>query len=139
MRKIANTVYTQEDIILNNEESDITVTLRPLPIARLREFMKVWDEMKELKEDAKDDDVFDIYMRCCGVALRKQLAEKVDDKVYDDKREFTEEYMDLLGEYLDLPSIMKILDICGGVQLADPKLLAEMESLMESQEEDGLN
>jgi hypothetical protein len=140
VRTIANRVYTQEDIILNNEVDDITVTLRPLPIARLREFMTQWDKMEALGEkgpDADEDEIFAIYVNCCAVALRKQLSDKVDGRIYDDKREFTAEYIELLEDYLDLQSIIKILDICGGVKLGDPKLMETLEALIETDQEPG--
>ncbi len=143
---MANRVYTQEDIVLNNEESDITVTLRPLPIARLREFMEEWKKLevldKEKGDEVTEEEIFSVYTRCCGVALRKQLAEKVDGKVYDDKHEFTTEYIDLLEDYLELPSIVKILDICGGVRLENPKLQADLAALLAETDEpevDGTN
>jgi len=141
VRTIANRVYTQEEIVLNNEERDIPVTLRPLPIARLREFMVQWGKMEEMNEkhrkkktEPTEDEVFGVYVRCCGVALRKQLASEVDDEVFDDKREFTQRYIDLLEDFLELDSIVKILDICGGVRLTDPKLMAAMEEMLEEQE-----
>lgn len=133
MRTIANRVYTQEDIVLNNEEEDITVTLRPLPIARLREFMDEWDKMEEVPDDLSDKEaqklIFAVYVRCCAVALRKQLANRVE-AVFDDKKEFTDEYIEFLEDFLELPSIVKILDICGGVRLENPKLQAELLDLL---------
>lgn len=144
MRTIANRVYNQEEIILNNEVEDVAVTLRPLPIARLREFMKEWDKMGELnksEEEATEDQIFDIYVRCCAVALRKQLNDKVDGRIFDEKRAFTKEYIDLLEDYLDLESIIKILDICGGVKLGNPKLMETLDQILESEvpQEDGTN
>lgn len=136
MSTIANRVYTQEDIILNNEERDITVTLRPLPIARLREFMVEWDKMEAVNEKAEKDadsvteeEIFEVYIRCCAVALRKQLQTEVEE-IFDDKGEFTKEYITLIEEFCELPSIVKILDICGGVRLENPKLQEALDAIL---------
>lgn len=146
MRTIANRVYTQEDIILNNEVDDVTVTLRPLPIARLREFMGQWEKMQEVDkkgEDATEEEIFAVYVNCCAVALRKQLSDKVGGRIYDDKHDFTAEYIELLEDYLDLQSVIKILDICGGVKLGNPKLMETLDSILEAETEslpeDGTN
>ncbi len=136
MRTIPNAVYTTEEITLSNEEKDIAVTLRPLPIARLREFMKEWNKMASLYEPSEgeeeptapdEDAIFDVYIRCCAVALKKQLAAEVDGKIYNEVRDFRPEYIELLEDYLDMPSIYKILEVCGGVEINAPKLMEMLE------------
>lgn len=141
MRKIATTVYTSEEVVVSNEVKEITFLLRPLPIARLREFMVQWDKLKTLQEEKGDEltenDIFSVYIKCCAVALRKQAGQHYDGAIFDDRKDFTQEYIDFIEDYLDLPTVVKILDICGGITLNDPKLRENLEALMALQAEDG--
>lgn len=134
MSKIATTVYDKEEIVVNNEERDIALTLRPLPIGRLREFMNEWNQLKSMQEergdDLTEDDIFGVYVRCCAVALRKQITQHFDGDIFNERKEFSDEYIEFLEEFLDLPTIVKILDVCGGITLGDPKLQENLEALM---------
>lgn len=132
MIKIASTVYTQEDIAL---QDGTEVTLKPLPIARLRRFMKEWNR---LSETAEDDDGLDVFIDCCGIALEKDFKGKFDagtkgsgDSVLSD------DYREYLEDTLDMDTIYKIIDVAAGIDLQNPKL---MEALAVAAEmEDGQN
>jgi hypothetical protein len=123
---LARTVYDAEEITLQDGRE---VTLVPLAIGRLRRFMKAWGEFANIENE---DQAFDIYINCCGIALEKAVesdfnATKDSDKV------ITDDYREYLEDVLDMDTIYKILDVCGGLKLNDPKLLAEAERLAKEQ------
>lgn len=133
MVKIANKVYAQEDLEL---QDGTEVVLKPLVIARLRRFMKVWEKMADLEND---DEAFDVYIDCCGICLEKDLRVKFDGGTKapaDSDRALSEEYIEYLEDSLDLDTIYKIIEICAGIKLNDPKLL---EAAMLNMQEDGEN
>ena len=92
---MATTVYDVEEIQLQN---GATVKLKPLTIKELRKFMKVIETVT-------------ILIEACAVALEKQLPELVKDR-------------DAFEDTLDVPTINRILEICGGIKMDDPNLLA---------------
>lgn len=95
--------------------------MRPLAIARLRRFMKAWEEFKDIKGD--DEDVsLRIFVTCAGIAIEQSFSEKFDKT--SDKDGLTEEYYNYLEDCLDMDTIYKILEICGGLKLNDPEVLA---------------
>lgn len=103
---MAKTVYTEETIQLQSGEE---VVLRPLPIKSLRQFnakmadlRKVWEN-----EDASEDEAMDILVDMAGICISRQLPELAGDR-------------DRLEESLDLGTIYKLLDSCGGLRLNDP-------------------
>jgi hypothetical protein len=117
---LAKTVYDAVDITLQDGRE---VTLTPLAIGRLKLFMKAWGEFAEIKTE---DDAFDIYINCCGIALEKSVADKFD-KTRDSEKVITDDYREYLEDVLDMDTIYKILEVCGGLKLNDPKLLEAAE------------
>lgn len=116
---MAKTVYNTETILLQDETD---VTLKPLVLGRLKKFMKAWGEFDNIKVD---DDAFDIYLHCGGIALAKELVEKgkVENPFTDSEEyELTDEYKKYLEDVLDMDTIFKVLEVCGGLKLNDPKV-----------------
>lgn len=136
---MATRVYTVENIILQDDKE---VVLRPLPIAPLRRFQEAWNKIAELPEG---DDGFNVFINCCGIALEKNYKGEFESlrptkEQADDGAVLSDAYREYLEETLELDTIYKILDVCGGVKFNDPKLLAEAEKAMEkAQEELGKN
>jgi hypothetical protein len=132
---MANKVYNQEDIVLQDETQ---VTLKPLAIGRLRRFMEAWAKISDLEEG---DDGFDVFINCSGIALEENYKGKFD-ALRASKEELaqgqflSEEYREYLEDTLDLETIYKILDVAGGIKLNDPKL---MEAAAEIQAQGGRN
>lgn len=119
---MASKVYSQVDIVL---QDDTEVGLRPLPIGRLRRFMEAWNKIEDIGEG---DDGFDVFINCSGIALEENYKGKFDAlKASPDEKEKGEflspSYKEYLEDTLELDSIYKILDVCGGIKLNDPKLL----------------
>ena len=102
---MATTVYDVEEIQLQN---GATVKLKPLTIKELREFMKVINRTQEV---TTEDETLTILIEACGVALQKQLPDLVADK-------------DAFEDTLDVPTINRILEVCGGIKMDDPNQLA---------------
>jgi len=102
---LATTVYDVEEIQLQNGD---TVKLKPLTIKELRKFMIAVQKTAETKNE---DETLTILIDACAVALEKQLPVLVKDR-------------DALEDALDVPTINRILEVCGGIKLDDPNLLA---------------
>jgi len=79
-----------------------------LSIKQLRKFM----EVVKTTQDSTDENVtLGILIDACAVALETQLPDLVADK-------------DKLEEALDVPTINRILEVCGGIKMDDPNLIA---------------
>ena len=102
---MATTVYDVEEIQLQN---GATVKLKPLTIKELRKFMVV---IQKTAEVTSEDETLTILIEACAVALEKQLPELVKD-------------IDAFEDTLDVPTINRILAVCGGIKMDDPNLLA---------------
>ena len=102
---MATTVYDVEQIQLQN---GATVNLKPLTIKELRKFMAAISKTAEV---TTEDETLTILIDACAVALEKQLPELVADR-------------DAFEDVLDVPTINRILEVCGGIKMDDPNLLA---------------
>lgn len=102
---MATTVYSVEEIELQNGSK---VTLKPLTIKELRKFMAAVQKTADTKTE---DETLTVLIDACAVALERQLPDLVKDR-------------DALEDALDVPTINRILEVCGGIKLDDPNLLA---------------
>ena len=102
---MATTVYDVEEIQLQN---GVNVKLKPLTIKELRKFMAA---IAKTAEVTTEDETLTILIDACAVALEKQLPELVKNR-------------DELEDVLDVPTINRILEVCGGIKMDDPNLLA---------------
>lgn len=117
---MATEVFTTEDIVLLDGEE---VELRPLPIAKLRKFMRLWsDHMKnvsgKLTEASNDeseapfteadltDAQFTTFIKMCALGLETQLKGEKSDK----------QFLTHLEDVLDEQTIYKILEVTGGLK-----------------------
>jgi hypothetical protein len=102
---LATTVYDVEEIELQNGAK---AKLKPLSIKQLRKFMEV---VKKIQDSQEEDVTLGILIDACAVALETQLPDLVADR-------------DKLEEALDVPTINRILEVCGGIKMDDPNLIA---------------
>lgn len=102
---MATTVYDVEEIQLQN---GATVKLKPLTIKELRKFMIA---IQKTADVTTEDETLNVLIDAVAVALEKQLPELVSDR-------------DALEDALDVPTINRILEVCGGIKMDDPNLLA---------------
>jgi len=103
--KLATTVYNVEEIQL---QSGQTVKLKPLSIRELRKFMET---IQKTATVTTEGETLTILIEACAIALEKQLPDLVADK-------------EALEDALDVPTMNRILEVCGGIKLDDPNLLA---------------
>ncbi len=102
---MATTVYDVEEVKLQN---GATVQLKPLSIKQLRKFMGA---MNKAQEATTENESLSVLIDACAIALETQLPDLVKDR-------------DALEEALDVPTINRILEVCGGIKLDDPNLIA---------------
>lgn len=107
---MATTVYTVEEISLQNGE---TATLKPLVIKSLRKFMKI---MEGFGQTTDEEQGFEILLDAAALCLKKDYPAFWDND--------GDKHSEAFEEVADMPTIYKILDVCGGIKLNDPNLLA---------------
>lgn len=111
-------------------QDDTEVQLRPLPIKRLKKFMAKIAEFGNPVEPIKDEKEEDTLARqeaigmdrlvdAASICLENKLPELCSDR-------------DALEDALDLPTIYKIIELCGGIKLDDPNLIAAATAMMEN-------
>ena len=104
---MATTVYDIVEIELSNGE---VIAVKPLPIKQLRKFMEVLKVMDEA-EDSSEEAAMDVFIRAAMICMegigRKDLSEDRDK----------------FEEIVEIPTMMKILEVAGGLKLTDPNLL----------------
>ena len=67
--------------------------------------------IQKTQDVTSEDETLDILIDACAVALEKQLPDLVKDR-------------DAFEDALDVPTINRILEVCGGIKMDDPNLLA---------------
>jgi len=102
---LATTVYNVEEIEL---QDGTKVKLKPLSITLLRKFMAA---MAKSADITTEEETLNVLIEACAIALENQAPELVKDR-------------QKLEEALDVPTINRILEICGGIKMDDPNLLA---------------
>jgi hypothetical protein len=103
---LSTTIYDTAELEL---EDGTTIFIKPLPIKQLKKFMLVIRELDS--EDIKtEEDAMDIFVKAAMVCL-----EKGNPEIGLSREKFE--------EVVNIPNMMKILEICGGLKLNDPNLL----------------
>lgn len=88
-----------------------SITVRPLKISLLREFMKKFDEISEVAED--NEKSLALLMDCVRISL-KQYEPKLLEKDVD------------LEEILNLPMVYKVINEASGIDLSGTSLLGNI-------------
>lgn len=122
---MATEVYTTEIIRLLDETE---VELRPLAIAKLRKFMRLWsDHLKDISKKFAEDEAkpeeeqdfdnaaltdaqFDVFIKMCALGLESQIKGDRTEK----------QFLAHLEDILDEKTIHKILETTGGLSLNSP-------------------
>lgn len=80
------------------------ITVRPLKISLLKDFMKKFQDIAKVSED--NDQSMEVLMECVQIALRQYKPEIAED-------------LAALEDNLDLPTVYKIIEGASGVKLSD--------------------
>lgn len=107
---MATTVYTTEEIQLQDES---TVTLKPLNIKNLRKFMKTMENFADVETE---DEGLNVMLDASALCLKSERPEFWNDE--------ESKHSEAFEDAVDMPTLYKILDVCGGLKLNDPNLLA---------------
>jgi hypothetical protein len=97
-----------------NEENKIVlidgteVSVRPLKISLLRDFMKKFDEISNVAED--NNKSMDVLMQCAQIAMKQYKPEIADD-------------ISKLEDLLDLPTVYKVVEAASGINLGSTNLV----------------
>jgi inhibitor of KinA sporulation pathway (predicted exonuclease) len=92
-----------------NEEKKLSlidgteISVRPLKISLLRDFMKKFDEISKVSDD--NEKSMDILMECAQIAMKQYMPEIADD-------------ITKLEDVLDLPTVYSIVEAASGINLA---------------------
>jgi len=103
---LATTVYDIVEIQLSDGTS---IEVKPLPIKQLRKFMeaiKIMDDAENSSEEA----AMDIFIKAAMICLEITRPELGLNR-------------DKFEEIVEIPTMMKILEVAGGLKLTDPNLL----------------
>ena len=122
---MATQVYKSAEVEL---QDGTVVLLKPLPIGLLRKFMAAWSAFENVENQ---DDVLNVYIKCCGISLTNSFKDNFDNTV-DVDGELSPEYKEYLESVLDIETIYEILDVCGNIKLNDPKVLEAAEAMAEA-------
>lgn len=97
------TVYNVEQIELSDGSA---LTIRPLSIKNLKKFLAVMKKMDD--ESVKtEEDIMEIFIEGAMVCLEQLKPELSEDR-------------DKFEEVIEVPTMMKILEVAGGLKLNDP-------------------
>lgn len=80
------------------------ISVRPLKISILREFMKTFTSIEEVAED--NDKSMDLLIECVRIAMRQYKPELAEDAAK-------------LEEILDLPTVYQIIEEASGTALGN--------------------
>jgi hypothetical protein len=104
---MATSVYEVVEIEL---QDGTKVSMKPLKIKVLREFMKEFEKISDEKIASDNIKSMDLLLDCAVIAM-KQYNEEFATK-------------EKLEDVVDLPTIYKIIEVAAGIKLNDPNALA---------------
>jgi len=87
-----------------------TISMRPLKISLLRDFMKEFQKIGDEKVAEDNIKSMDVLLECATIAMKQYNPEFA-----------TKEKME---EVVDLPTVYKIIEVAAGIKLNDPNALA---------------
>lgn len=102
---MATTVYDIEEIQLSNGD---TLVIKPLTIKHLKKFLAVIKKMDD-PSVTEEDQIMEIFVEGAMVCLEQLMPKLAEDK-------------DKFEEIIEVPTLMKILEVAGGLKLNDPNL-----------------
>jgi inhibitor of KinA sporulation pathway (predicted exonuclease) len=98
---MATTINETTDIVLID---GTTISVRPLKISLLREFMKKFEGIAKVAED--NEKSMNLLMECVQIAMKQYKPELSGD-------------IASLEDNIDLPTVYQIVEAASGVKLSD--------------------
>lgn len=96
---MATTIFETTDLILMDGTK---ISMRPLKISLLRQFMKKFDSITEVA--ASNDQSMDVLVDCVQIAMQQYSVELGEDR-------------EKLEDVLDLVMVYKIIEVASGIKL----------------------
>jgi len=100
------TVYETLEIKLSNGE---VITVAPLKINRLKKFLAVVKPLQE-NQNVTEEQAMEMFVQAGMICMEQFAPDLAKDK---------EKFEDII----EVPTMMKILEVAGGLKLNDPNLL----------------
>jgi hypothetical protein len=100
---VPTTVYDVESIQLSDGS---VIEIKPLSIKNLKKFLAVMNKMQDEKVETEED-IMEVFIEGAMVCLEQLKPELAEDK-------------DKFEELIEVPTMMKILEVAGGLKLNDP-------------------
>jgi inhibitor of KinA sporulation pathway (predicted exonuclease) len=98
---MATTVYETKELQLID---GTTISVRPLKISLLREFLKKFETIADASAD--NNKSMDILMECVQIAMRQYRPELADN-------------LASIEENIDLPTVYAIVEAASGIKMSD--------------------
>jgi len=89
------------------------ISLRPLRISLLREFMEKFDGISDAATDNTKS--MDLLIDCVQIAMKQYDPELAEDR-------------EKLEDEIDLPGVYKVIEVAAGIRFDDPNLLMASQS-----------
>lgn len=115
---MATSVSTTEDVQF---QDGTEATLKSATISNLRKIMKRTEEFVDANDE---DEFFEMILNSAAFCLHKQRPEFYDENKNNGENRIKGGASEKFEDAVDLPTVYKILEICGGIKLNDPNLLA---------------
>ena len=103
---MANTVYETVEIQLSNGAD---IQIRPLTIKNLKKFTNVIKKLSDENIVKNEDDAMEVFVEAGMVCMQQFNPELAQDK-------------EVFEDIIEVPTLMKILEVAGGLKLNDPNL-----------------
>lgn len=84
------------------------ISLRPLRISLLREFMEKFDGISDVATDNTKS--MDLLIDCVQIAMKQYDPELAENR-------------EMLEDEMDLPGVYKVIEVAAGIKFDDPNLL----------------
>jgi hypothetical protein len=98
---MATTVYEVQELQLID---GTMITVRPLKISLLREFLKKFESIAEVSED--NNKSMDVLMQCVQIAMKQYKPELAED-------------IKSIEDNIDLPTVYAIVEAASGIKMSD--------------------
>jgi len=98
---MATTVYETQEVQLID---GTTISVRPLKISLLREFLKKFETIADVSAD--NNKSMDVLLQCVQIAMKQYKPEIADD-------------ITAIEENIDLPTVYVIVEAASGIKMSD--------------------